>query len=181
MPSSSDPMPFIAFYRDYYSLALTVAQQRLRGAADAEDITAEAFRLTWTHHRAGNVLTLRWLYRVLRNLIGNEYRRLERGDRFAQVVEPLLQDVDAEFSTDDALEIRRCILRLPEESRELLYMAYWEGLSRGEMAEILGHTPENVRIRLMRARNRLEALLTAPEATARDTPGSEVDRHDERI
>lgn len=173
MSSSSDPTPFIAFYRDYYSLALTVAQQRLRGAADAEDITAEAFRLTWAHHLAGNALTLRWLYRVLRNLIGNEYRRLERGDRFAQVVEPLLQDVDAEFSTDDALEIRRCILRLPEESRELLYMAYWEGLTRGEMAEILDDTPENVRVRLMRARDRLEALLTAPEASHKDTRESE--------
>ncbi|MFP3608455.1 RNA polymerase sigma factor, partial [Paraburkholderia sp. SIMBA_053] len=55
--------------------------------------------------------------------------------------------------------VRRALRRLPEADRELLYMAYWEELSRVEIAAILGISAIAVRIRLMRARERFRHLL----------------------
>lgn len=170
-----DVSAFAVFYRQHYSLILTVAQQRLEGWSDAEDVTAQVFRLAWAHHLEGQELSLPWLYRVARNLIGNEYRRLARADGFARTIAPLVQELAAGPHSDDALDVRSAMLRLPEDARELLYMAYWEGLSRGEIAAILGCSAANVRLRLMRARRRVERLLAAPEA-ARPT---EVDTSDE--
>lgn len=160
MKDTVDITDFTVFYRRHYSLALTVAQQRLGGWSDPEDITAEAFRVAWAHHQEGGPLSLPWLYQVVRNLIGNEYRRLARGDGFALAVAPLIEDQTDGLGDEDAREIRRCLRRLSGQDRELLYMAYWEGLSRAEMGEILGCTDSVVRLRLMRARRRLQKMLT---------------------
>lgn len=69
---------FAHFYARHYRLVLTVAQQRLSGVADAEDVAAETFRITWAHHQSGGDLSLPWVYKVLRNIIGNEYQRVAR-------------------------------------------------------------------------------------------------------
>jgi RNA polymerase sigma-70 factor (ECF subfamily) len=53
---------------------------------------------------------------------------------------------------------------LSSSDRELIRMAYWEDLSRDEIAEILGCSAVTVRVRLLRARNRLDALLKAKRA-----------------
>ena len=156
---------FTAFYRHYYRLILTVAQQRLPSLFDAEDVTGEVFRIAWKHHSDGNELTLPWLYLVLRNVIGNEYRRTARADQFSQRFGPTMLDSMVE-QNDDALEMRRTLLLLPVADRELIYMTYWEDLTGQEIAAILGCSPVTVRVRLMRARKRLKALLAQPRVNA---------------
>ena len=154
---------FTEFYRCYHRLVLTVAHQRLGSFLDAEDLTAEVFRIAWREHRAGRELTLPWLYRVLRNCIGNEYRRRRRFDalveRLGTADQPPNQVPEAD---DDVADLRRQIQALPEGDRELIYMAYWEDLTRAEIAAILGCTAATVRVRLLRARRRLHAAL-APD------------------
>ncbi|MFC6354586.1 RNA polymerase sigma factor [Luethyella okanaganae] len=151
---------FALFYGSNYELLLSVAQQRLSGLADAEDVTHETFRVAWMHHLEGNELTLSWIYRVLRNIIGNEYQRLVRSEQLRQQVLPLYVEQVLSIDDDDALEVRRCMNDLREEDRELLFMAYWEDLTRHEMAEILGTSVVSVRVRLLRARRALEAWLS---------------------
>ena len=133
---------FTRVYARYYRVLLTVAEQRLSGTADAQDVVAETFRIAWKRDRDGGELTLRWLYGTLRNVIGNEYRRIARADDYAIVVRAALRQLD-------------------EADREILYLAYWEDLSREEIAVILGYSATNVRVRLHRARLRLRSLLIA--------------------
>lgn len=155
---------FPDFYRKHYRLILTVAQQRLGTTADAEDVTAEVFRVAWVRHDDGAPLTLPWLYTTLRNLIGNEYRRQGRLGSFVSDAGPILTGDDSFGpATDDAIEVRRALRRLSNADRELLYMAYWEELSRAEIASILGISAIAVRIRLMRAREQFRQLLPREE------------------
>jgi len=154
-----DVESFADFYRRYYRLILTVAQQRLRGHTDAEDITAEVFRIAWKHSFDGNELSLPWLYQVLRNVIGNEYRRIGRRDRFLEDAGPLYLENLVESAAEDVIDVRRAMQELSVDDREVLYMAYWEDLTGQEIAEILGCTSVTVRVRLMRARRKLKAEL----------------------
>ncbi|QTV79161.1 RNA polymerase sigma factor [Microbacterium sp. NIBRBAC000506063] len=161
---------FTRVYARYYRVLLTVAEQRLSGTADAQDVVAETFRIAWKRDRDGGELTLRWLYGTLRNVIGNEYRRIARADDYlreasASYVERMLAPAD-----DDAIVVRAALRQLDEADREILYMAYWEDLSREEIALILGYSATNVRVRLHRARLRLRSLLHAM-----DREGMEVD------
>lgn len=154
---------FHVFYSRYHSLLLGVAQQRLVGMSSAEDVVAEAFAIAWSHYREGGELTLPWLYQVLRNLIGNEYQRAVRADKLVERVGASLGTNIVEFATDDAIGLRSAIKELPEDDRELLYMAYWEDLKRNEMAAILGCSATAVRLRLMRAKRRLKTLVDGSE------------------
>ncbi len=154
---------FADFYRGHYRLILTVAQQRLRGYSDAEDVTAEVFRIAWKYANDGNVLSLPWLYQVLRNVVGNEYRRLGRSAKFLEAAGPVLLTVSVDGSDVDAMTVRMALLRLSAEDRDVLYMAYWEDLTGQEIAGILGCTNVAVRVRLSRARRKLRALLEEAE------------------
>lgn len=162
----SSPESFAGFYQRYYRLVLTVAHQRLGSFSDAEDITADVFRVAWREHQGGRELSLPWLYQVLRNCVGNEYQRRDRAVNVAGRIAALDHSSEsADPVDDDAIDLRRHIADLSEADAELLYMTYWEDLTRGEVAQILGCTAGTVRIRLMRARHRLKASLAkrAPE------------------
>lgn len=157
------------FYNRHYRLILTVAEQRLGGFSDAEDITAEVFRIAWMHHQQGNELSLPWVYRVLRNVIGNEYRRRDRvGSLIDRAGDDLWLDNLMRRSPEEVVSIRQVLLTLPLDDRELLYMAFWEDLTRAEMAEILGITSGALRVRLTRAKRRLKHLLADREISTRD-------------
>lgn len=152
--------PFVAFYRQYYRLVLTIAHQRLGSFLDAEDAAAETFRIAWQGHKAGRELSLPWLYQVLRNVVGNAYRHRGRasdgGERLA--VESYRVDAVAP-PVDEGVEMRMRIAELPEPDRELIYMAYWEGLTGSEIGQILGCSAGAVRVRLLRARKKLKAMI----------------------
>ncbi len=49
--------------------------------------------------------------------------------------------------------------RIPVELQVLVELHYWEGLTTGEIAEVLGIPPGTVRTRLMRAREQLDAVM----------------------
>lgn len=150
---------FTAFYGRHYRLILTVAQQRLRGLSDAEDATAEVFRIAWAHHQSGGDLTLPWTYQVLRNVIGTEYRRAARTqDLYTRIAPTLAEEIVAPIS-EDAVSMQQSLYELPEPDREIIAMAYWEDLTSSEIAAILGCSSTAARLRLMRAKRKLRAVL----------------------
>jgi RNA polymerase sigma-70 factor (ECF subfamily) len=155
---------FTGFYLSYYQLLLTVAHQRLGSLTDAEDATAEVFRVAWQAHVKGTDLSLAWAYQTLRNVVGNEYRRRSRADALAERVGIIDSVPDQPGPLEDAIVVRQRMEELSSSDRELIRMAYWEDLSRDEIAEILGCSAVTVRVRLLRARNRLDALLKAKRA-----------------
>ena len=156
---------FIDFYKRYYRLVLTVAQQRLVGHGGAEDVTAEVFRIAWSHHQSGGELSLPWVYKTLRNVVGNEYRRLSRRPEFEDLEMAYSAATVPMQSVDDDVDIRSVMMELSLAERELLFMAYWEDLTRAEIAEILGCSEGAVRVRLLRARKNLSARLELAEHT----------------
>lgn len=160
---------FRAFYRAHYGLILTVAEQRLDTHQAAEDATADTFQVAWRRYRHDEaVLTLPWLYQILRNVIGTEYRRLERARRANDHVDV---DDNAHPQIEQRIDVRNALRRLPEQDRDLLYMAYWEDLTGDELAGILGASPGAVRVRLTRAREKLRMILADIDARQGDRNG----------
>lgn len=154
---------FIAFYQRHYRLILTVAQQRLVGHGGAEDVTAEVFRIAWAHHQNGGNLALPWLYQTLRNVIGNEYRRISRAPDLDGLCLDFSLPAPASAFAEGRVDIRSVMMELSHDERELLFMAYWEDLTRAEIAGILDCSEGNVRVRLLRARKKLAAKLATAE------------------
>jgi RNA polymerase sigma-70 factor (ECF subfamily) len=61
-------------------------------------------------------------------------------------------------------DVARAIQQLEPMQRELLWLAYAQGVSHDEIAEILGLRSISIRTLLFRARKKLAALLTGRTA-----------------
>lgn len=150
---------FSTFFRENYSFVVGVAERRLDSVQDAEEIATEAFHLAWQRYQEGEPLSVPWLYGVVRNLVGDEYRR--RGRR-AELQRQLNEDFALSLPVSDDLytDVRDAVERLPQMHREVLKMAYWERLTAREIATVLDVNSAAVRARLMRARRLLRTALS---------------------
>jgi len=58
--------------------------------------------------------------------------------------------------------------QLSKSDREIVELSAWEELAPGEIAIVLGISPNAARVRLHRARHRLAEILLQPELRTRD-------------
>lgn len=133
--------------------------RRLGSLSDAEDATAEVFRLALIHYRTTGELRLRWVYRTLHHVIGNEYRRRSRQPDSLDAHLLAGWDLADASHPDDAIAARQALTGLGDTDRELIFMAYWEDLTPAEIAAALGCAEVTARVRLHRARHRLRERL----------------------
>ena len=168
MTDERSAVNFASFYREHYSLILATVGRRLNDHSTAEDVTSEVFRVAWSHYQTGGELSLAWLYAVARNVVGNEYRRTARSAALrAKAAAHAADSIDV--TDDTGADTRRALMKLREADREILFMAYWEDLTGGEIAQILGCKIPTVWVRLNRARTALRAHLAVPLDEAVDT------------
>lgn len=159
-----DAERFAVFYREHYSLILTTCIRRLSDHAAAEDAVAEVFRVAWQRFPEKEDPSLAWLYAVARNVVGNEYRRRSRARALQDRIEQAAKDAHA----GDKEEVRDAMGTLRQSDRELLYMAYWEGLRGEEIAGILRISVPAVWRRLTRARQAMRRVLDRMSARSPD-------------
>ncbi len=139
-----------------------LARKLLQDEAAAEDVVQQ----TWTaaiERRPSARTELRgWLWVVARNFALRR-RRQDRVLRRVQDAESLSATMtgpaDAVERGESARLILDAVLRLPEPSRQLLLLRYFENQPPREIARITGMTGDAVRSQLKRARARLRSQL----------------------
>jgi RNA polymerase sigma factor (sigma-70 family) len=172
----------LAGEREAFGALIGRHERRVRAVAgrlvgdEADDVAQEAFlqaylgleRLREPERFAS------WVTAIAVNLARMRLRRqrevpleawLEGGRRMPPGIEPADRLDDVEF-----LElVRSAVDLLPERERDAVLMYYVDGLSSREIAALLGELDGTVRVRLHRARRRLETRL-APHLDVRKEP-----------
>jgi RNA polymerase sigma-70 factor (ECF subfamily) len=157
---AGEPKAFEEFVVTYQHRVFGVALRMLRNAAEAEEVSQEAFLRA---HRAladfrGDAKLSTWLYAIVSRLcltrLGSGERRMAR-----QGEETLMRLANSEGDPSDALErgeveaaLHRAIAELPEDRRIVVVLRDLEGLSYEEIAQALDLELGTVRSRLHRAR-----------------------------
>jgi len=100
------------------------------------------------------------LFTIATNLARDEYRR-RRGIESTPLVEDLPAQSVAAGSLDARTDLARAMARLKPRQREMLWLAYAQGSTHEEIAEVVGATRGSVKSLLFRARRKLAALLMA--------------------
>lgn len=161
---------FEDFFHQTYDSVLRYALRRLPGRAQADDVAAEVFASAWRVWQKGDPLALPWLLHVARNKIADHYRRESRERTAQRSFGERLDDAEA-LSQDDHVDLWRALRRLGEREREALTLAYWDGLSGAEIAQVLGCTPATAWAVLSRGRKRLRKLLETTKDPVLETEG----------
>jgi RNA polymerase sigma-70 factor, ECF subfamily len=94
-----------------------------------------------------------YLFRIATNLVHDRWRKGE--DRpWSEPPEPgFAQDLDTQ------IDIRHLMQQLKPRERQLLWLAYVEGMTHREIAKATGLHPMSIRILLFRARQKMVELL----------------------
>ena len=149
------------------------AAMRLKDRDRAIELTQECFMKVWEYAQKGaKIRELRpFLYRTLRHLIIDEYRRKKPVSLEAMAEEFEDKNVEALLPPDQSNTLERAIERfdgvaalaalqkLPDAYREALSLRYIEGLSPQEIGKIVGESENAVNVRIHRGLKKLKELL----------------------
>ena len=139
-------------------------------ADDLVQDTLERACAKWQLWLAGTDLRA-WLFTLMHNLYLNQ-RRVVQPTAGATPIDDVQSDLQApETDKDFAIDLARCLQRLPDDQRAVLLLVGLEDLSYGDAAKVLGIPIGTVMSRLSRARSRLRELMEGAETTSRPVPG----------
>lgn len=166
---------YLAFaeLRERYEPQIQRFVRRITGQDDAEDIAQETFITLFKHlHDIDPPEKLRpYLFRVARNRCYDVLRKRQRYESVTLDEEPAealastlhhqenIQPEDAAHWVLLMIEVQDVIDKLPESQRQALIMYAEEGLSYGEIAEIMGCSLGTIKSRLFYAKRTLRQRL----------------------
>ncbi len=149
------------------------ASMRMKDRDRALELTQECFLKVWEYAQKGEeIREIRpFLYRTLRHLIIDEYRRKKSVSLEALVeghedrsVETLLppdesNTLEAAVERFDGKRALAALKELPDPYREAISLRYVEGLSPREIGDIVGESENAVSVRIHRGLKKLKDTL----------------------
>ena len=158
-PARMDEESFRAFY-ERTARQVWAYLVRLTGDSQlADDLLQEAF---FRFYRAGTSYESEShrrnsLFRIATNLARDHGRRQRRGTDV-----PLPEDLEiAPHTSETRTDLAKALARLKPLQREILWLAYAQGSSHVEIAEIVGVSSKSIKSLLFRARRKLAEFLGA--------------------
>ncbi|MBT2523732.1 RNA polymerase sigma factor [Arthrobacter sp. ISL-28] len=147
---SERELAFIAVHRDSYPRVYRFVRRRVESAELAEELAADVFRVVWQKWGDQPRSDIAFLLTVARNLIGNAYRSR---DRLLALQAKLRAAAELRSGAEsEDLVVHDALAALRASERDILQMAYWDGLGAAEIAGVLGCSESAAKVRLHRAR-----------------------------
>jgi RNA polymerase sigma-70 factor (ECF subfamily) len=169
-----DPQALAELYDRYGRLAYSIILRVVRNAATAEDLVQETFLRVWNRAQAfdsGKGALGPWLLAVARYRAIDYLRSAGGRDRNALELEEvdhpsLFTEMESGLLAADSVRaVRAAMSRLSQHQRQVIELAYFEGLTQTEMAvrmdQPLGTVKTWVRSALRTLRDELAGAVTA--------------------
>ncbi len=139
----------------YSDMIFRIAYQNLWNVSDAEDIVQDVF-LKLLKQKKGrfhdNEHLKSWLIRVTINQCMDYKKSFFRKNTVS------LEDLEIPYEQEER-QILEELYQLPKDTRNILYLYYYEGYTIKEIAKILGKKQNTVNSRLTRGRNQLKKIM----------------------
>lgn len=154
-------------YRRYGGLLYSVALKVLRNPQDAEDCVHDSLVRVWKNPQAfaaqrGSVRA--FLTVCVRNDAISRVRMAARRERLDRRVNREAETFE-EFAVNDFIEtqrVRAALAQLPHDQREALLLAYYQGKTHVEIAQVLEQPLGTVKSRISLGLRKLAAALRTP-------------------
>jgi RNA polymerase sigma-70 factor, ECF subfamily len=176
-------------YDRYAGTALAVALRVVADRSEAEDVVHDAFVAVWKkidRFDAGRGSLRAWLLTVVRNRAIDRVRVRRATVDVDDADERSLLRTGPNPTWEDALQrtsaadVRLALAALPEEQRRAVELAYFEGYTYREVAEVTGvaagTAAGRLRLGLAKLRDSLAGSAAAPLSTVEATLSEDVGR-----
>jgi RNA polymerase sigma-70 factor (ECF subfamily) len=156
-------------------LRIVSAYVRRRATAEvADDVVAETFLVAWRRLEDVPPEPKGWLLAVARRVLANQRRATARRAALtAHAASAMSPKADA--GEGDA-RVLRALAKLSERDRDLLLLSAWDGLTAAEIAAAVGCSRAAAKVRLHRARRRLQRQLAELDTVGATLTTLEVTR-----
>jgi RNA polymerase sigma factor (sigma-70 family) len=165
-----DADAFEVFYRQHIEAVRRFVARRVSDPQVAADVTADIFVAaieSASSYRSDRGTPVAWLYGIARHVVAGETRRrMREGRAVRRFSGRRLLDGDAQARIEDRIDAERDARRLYRamaemsgKDRALLELVALDGLPVSEAAAVLGLKPAAARVRLHRARQRIQAKI----------------------
>lgn len=164
---------FLEAFDEYSDALFRHATLRVSDRERAIDLVHDTYTKVWSYVRQGHEIESYrpFLYKVLNNLIIDEYRRIKESSLDALLAqegvdegsfaELTVDTVESLASTIDGKRAFALLAELPDEYREVIILRFIDGLGPKEISELVEESENVVSVRLHRGlrmlRDRLEA------------------------
>ena len=175
---NGDQQAFGALFQLHKKRVYSVCLQMTKNAADAEDLTQEAFLQVFRNIGSfrGDSAFSTWLHRIAVNTVLMKLRRRSSAPMLSldEPVSPdspnLKRDVSQEDlnlnGAIDRIALRRAIAELPQGCRQIFDLHEVKGYQHHEIAELLQCSVGNSKSQLHKAKTRMRDLLFPKRRTA---------------
>jgi RNA polymerase sigma-70 factor (ECF subfamily) len=165
------PEALAALYDRHAATLLALARRILGGSADADDVLQEIFVHVWNHasrYDAARSSVSTWLVLITRSRAIDRLRNrkvVERAHEGSQAAQPAHhaspEGPEAVFLRERRDRVRREMDNLPPEQRQVIEMAFYEGLTQSEIAARADLPLGTVKTRTLLAMKKLRGALRA--------------------
>ncbi len=161
--ASDEEQRFHTLFVEMYPKLVRYAAALMTDADEARDIVSDVFERAWQRHatlddESGHA----WLYAAVRNACLNRLKHLQvEREHLEAVIEATRADMADNYRQHEVL-LRRAeeiAHSLPEPTRSILRMCYWDKQTYRQVAEHLGISPDTVKKHISKALRTLRETM----------------------
>ena len=158
-----DESALAELYDRFSSVSMALAARIVGDRMEAEDVIQTVFIRVWDGARRydparGSVAA--WLLQSIRNAAIDRIRRRDAYRRATErAVPPGETTAPAPELNEDQKRLKDAVAQLPADQREVIELAYFEGLSQTQISEKLGHPLGTVKTRIRLGMEKLREAL----------------------
>ena len=159
---------FSTLVDQYKDLVFSLALRMMKNREEAEEVAQDTFIKIYKSLSKfkGDSKFSTWVYRVAYNTCLDRMKRNKRQQQTVTIDEYTEHQVKSLDNAYDQLEkkereqaIQNCLNLLPSEDSFLISLFYYEEQSLEEISKVIGLKPNNVKVKLFRARKKLATIL----------------------
>jgi RNA polymerase sigma-70 factor, ECF subfamily len=161
-----DPARFQPLYNSYYERIFLFVWQRMDDKEMAHDITSQVFLKAMLHlpkYEFKGVPFASWLYRIAKSEVYTVFRK-QQAQRTVNIETSGLHDMADEMEDDQYTELipvlKAAVAELDEEDVQYVEMRFFEKRAFKEIAEIMGITENNAKVKTYRILEKLKKIIT---------------------
>lgn len=152
----------------YKSMVFSLVFKMTKNREEAEEICQDTFIKAYKNLSKfkGDSKFSTWLYRIAYHASLDAIKKNKNNNNTIEINEITFNQIK---SVDNILEgierkerakiMNDCLLKLPEEERSIIWMFYYDELSVKEMMEVTQFSEANIKVKLLRARKKLLAIV----------------------